>query len=362
MDHHPRSDDEADALWLEAGIPPERIKRFGDEHNWWGPPGASGPCGPNSELYYDAGRRASAAATPRTRPTAIAVATRVLEPGVHAVQPGRERHAHAAAQARTSTPAWVSSAAAVVALRPAVDLRHRPVPADHPGRRADRGCTYAPGRRHRLRPARAGRPRSRHDLPGAGRRRARHRRPRVRAAAHRSVAPIRYGRRLGIDRPFLAEMVDAVVERMAQPLSRAGDRQRARIVQVIANEEELFSRTLQGGHGADRAAHRRGPRRGQTRDPGERAFDLYQTYGFPIELTEEMLREQGLALDRAEFDAALRPSAERAGAARASSTSSTPTTSEFGGPPSRPSSWRGPIAAPSRGILAAVADDGPVPS
>jgi len=45
------TDDEANAIWLQAGIPQERIKRFGDEDNWWGPPGASGPCGPNSELY-----------------------------------------------------------------------------------------------------------------------------------------------------------------------------------------------------------------------------------------------------------------------------------------------------------------------
>ena len=49
------SDDEANAIWLEAGIPQERIKRFGDKDNWWGPPGKSGPCGPNTELYYAQG-------------------------------------------------------------------------------------------------------------------------------------------------------------------------------------------------------------------------------------------------------------------------------------------------------------------
>src|SRR5215471_2782743 len=47
------TDDEANQIWLDAGIPQERIKRFGDKENWWGPPGASGPCGPNSELYYE---------------------------------------------------------------------------------------------------------------------------------------------------------------------------------------------------------------------------------------------------------------------------------------------------------------------
>ena len=49
-------DDEANEIWLKAGIPQDRIKRFGDEHNWWGPPGKTGPCGPNSELYYEQGR------------------------------------------------------------------------------------------------------------------------------------------------------------------------------------------------------------------------------------------------------------------------------------------------------------------
>src|SRR5579884_4273072 len=49
------TDDEAEQIWLQAGIPAERIKRFGDKDNWWGPPGKSGPCGPNSELYYEQG-------------------------------------------------------------------------------------------------------------------------------------------------------------------------------------------------------------------------------------------------------------------------------------------------------------------
>ena len=50
-------DDEARSLWLGAGIPADRIYRFGEEDNWWGPPihGTEGPCGPCSELHYDFG-------------------------------------------------------------------------------------------------------------------------------------------------------------------------------------------------------------------------------------------------------------------------------------------------------------------
>ena len=45
-------DDEAEQVWIDLGVEPERIYRFGDEDNWWGPAGAEGPCGPCSELHY----------------------------------------------------------------------------------------------------------------------------------------------------------------------------------------------------------------------------------------------------------------------------------------------------------------------
>ena len=51
--HH--SDDETFELWQQAGIPAERISRFGDEDNWWGPAGLEGPTGPCAELHYDFG-------------------------------------------------------------------------------------------------------------------------------------------------------------------------------------------------------------------------------------------------------------------------------------------------------------------
>ncbi|MFP6679176.1 MAG: alanine--tRNA ligase [Dehalococcoidia bacterium] len=47
-----KDDDEAEEIWLDLGVPPEKIYRFGDEDNWWGPAGAEGPCGPCSELHY----------------------------------------------------------------------------------------------------------------------------------------------------------------------------------------------------------------------------------------------------------------------------------------------------------------------
>jgi alanyl-tRNA synthetase len=51
-----QEDDEAYGIWHDRiGIPSERIARLGKEHNWWGPVGESGPCGPDSEIFYDTG-------------------------------------------------------------------------------------------------------------------------------------------------------------------------------------------------------------------------------------------------------------------------------------------------------------------
>ena len=50
-----KTDEEAENIWIDLGIPIERIYRFGDEDNWWGPAGAEGPCGPSSEINYYTG-------------------------------------------------------------------------------------------------------------------------------------------------------------------------------------------------------------------------------------------------------------------------------------------------------------------
>ena len=95
-------DDEAHDIWLKTGVPEERIRRFDEKENYWGPAGNEGPCGPCSEIHYDfggtcrhgqAGRRVRPQLRLRTVPGAV-------EPGVHAVLPGHGRHADSAAQSQ----------------------------------------------------------------------------------------------------------------------------------------------------------------------------------------------------------------------------------------------------------------------
>jgi len=113
----------------------------------------------------------------------------------------------------------------------------------------------------------------------------------------------RHGKLLGIDRPFLHEVVDAVVRTMggAYPAIVEGQ---ARIAEVVRVEEERFALTLDRGL-ALLAVEMDAARRRAGRLPGGVAFRLYDTYGFPLDLTEDILAGERLTLDREGFEQAM---------------------------------------------------------
>ncbi|HEV8550917.1 MAG TPA: alanine--tRNA ligase, partial [Polyangiaceae bacterium] len=121
---------------------------------------------------------------------------------------------------------------------------------------------------------------------------------------------IRHGHRLGIERPFLHEVALAVVELMGEQYPELGER-RELIASVILAEEERFRQTIERGLGlleerfdAMRAAN-------TTVLDGRDAFQLYDTYGFPLDLTEVICAERGFSVDTAGYDAALAEARER---------------------------------------------------
>ncbi len=119
---------------------------------------------------------------------------------------------------------------------------------------------------------------------------------------------IRQGRLLGIERPFATETVGAVIDKMARsyPELRESHRE-AHILRVVEREEEAFGRTLQAGLGrfTMMAQELQRSATGTTEIPGEQAFRLYDTFGFPPDLTRELATEQGLTIDEPGFDAAM---------------------------------------------------------
>jgi alanyl-tRNA synthetase len=112
---------------------------------------------------------------------------------------------------------------------------------------------------------------------------------------------IRHGKRLGLERLFLADVCAAVIEEMgaAYPETREN---RAFITKVAAQEEESFRRTLDKGLAIlDEEIARLGDR-GEKVLPGKVAFQLYDTFGFPMDLTRVIAGERGLGVDEAGFD------------------------------------------------------------
>ena len=296
---HP-TDDEAKGYWLEMGVPEERISYL--EDNFWGPPGDSGPCGPDSELFIDMGPEMGCG-RPDCAPGCDC--DRYLEywnlvfmqyyqdvDGTRSPLPrknidtglGLERMA-AIQQGKKSV---YETDLFQPILKTAEELSHRRygeseksnfslrVIADH-----GRAMTFltADG----VLPSNQGRGYV------------------LRRVLRRAV---RHGRLLGIDGPFLSDVVDAVVGQMAGTYLELAERHQF-IRRVVGQEEERFSRTLQTGLGLLDRWIEETRESGLSALPGDLMFRLYDTYGFPRELSAEIAREAGLSVDAEGFQAAM---------------------------------------------------------
>ena len=124
---------------------------------------------------------------------------------------------------------------------------------------------------------------------------------------------VRHGRLLGIDRPFLAAMGEASIALMQAAYPQLLERREV-ILAELAREEARFLETLERGEKLLAEVLAAKP----SEISGEQAFELYDTYGFPLELTEEIAEEHGLTVDLAGFEAAMEAQRQRAKAAAVS--------------------------------------------
>jgi alanyl-tRNA synthetase len=296
----PRDDDSA-SIWLSLGIPKERIYYLPREDNWWGPAGETGPCGPDSEMFVDTGKPPHG---PDCRPgchcgkyfevwndvfmqyekTAegkyVPLAAPCVDTGM-----GIERTV-AMLQGKKSvydTEAFTTVLAAIGAAcgksYSAEDEFGKSfrIVADH-----SRTATFILGDPKAVTPSNV----------GAG--------YVLRRIIRRAV---RHGRKLGIEGSFLPKIAEAVIENYKGPYPEL-ELNRARIMEELAGEEAKFLETLQKGeHEFEKMLPNllRNPLKVMS---GRLAFKLYDTYGFPIELTEELALESGMTVNRPEFDEA----------------------------------------------------------
>ena len=126
---------------------------------------------------------------------------------------------------------------------------------------------------------------------------------------------VRYAKKLGVEKPFLFELVSVVGDIMKNFYPEVNDKQDF-IIRVMKLEEERFHETLHDGLAILSSVVEKQKAAGHTEIPGEDAFRLYDTYGFPVELTEEYAEEEGMAIDHKGFEAAMQAQRDRARKAR----------------------------------------------
>ena len=307
-----QEDDEAFNIWRdEVGIPEDRIYRMGKEDNFW--EHGSGPCGPCSEVYYDRGEEFGCG-SPDCKPGCdcdrymevwnnvftqfdndgeghyTELAQKNIDTGM-----GLERLAVICQNVNslfdvdtvmniTNKVSELTGAHYGDSQASDVSLR---IITDH-----IRSATFmiCDG----VLPSNEGR--------GYVLRRL------LRRAA-------RHGKLLGVNEPFLYQILDTVIHENEGEYKDLRQKQDY-ITKVVRTEEENFAKTIDGGMKifADLLAEHKA--KGETQFSGKDAFKLYDTYGFPVDLTEEMVQDEGMTLDRAAFDEEMEAQRVRARKAR----------------------------------------------
>ncbi|WP_394233055.1 alanine--tRNA ligase [Niallia oryzisoli] len=126
---------------------------------------------------------------------------------------------------------------------------------------------------------------------------------------------VRYAKQIGINRPFMFELVAIVGEIMVDFYPEVKEKQ-AFIEKVVKNEEERFHETLHEGLAILAEVMKKEKDRGSSKISGADVFRLYDTYGFPVELTEEYAEEEGMTVDHEGFENEMEQQRERARSAR----------------------------------------------
>ena len=305
------TDDEAYEIWRNVGVTAERIKRKGKKDNFWGPPGASGSCGPCSEIHYDLGEQYKCD-DPRGCGIDTCECDRWVEiwnlvftelyqdeEGNQSPLDSKNVDTGMGLERITMVCQGVASTFETDLLKPILDKvsEMSGVPykksektdislriiTDHA-----RCVTFLI---------------SDGVIPGnEGRSYV------LRMILRRAL---RHGKILGMDLPFLYKLVDVVIENYGEAYPDLV-KNRQKIIDTIKKEEERFAKTLDRGYKLldEFIANKKDI-------DGESAFKLYDTYGFPLELTKEIAAENGLNVDEDGYKTAMQEQKDRAKAATA---------------------------------------------
>ena len=305
-------DDEAWKIWHEdIGIPEDRIFRFGKEDNFW--EHGAGPCGPCSEIYYDRGPEYGCGKPDCNVGCDCDRYMEIWNNVFTQFDNDGQNHYTELKQKNIDTGMGLERLACVIQgvdslfeVDTVMNITHKvsEITGAHYGESHQKDVSLRVITDHirssvfmicdGILPSNEGR--------GYVLRRL------LRRAA-------RHGKLLGVSHPFLYDVVDTVIHENECHYPELRERQ-SYITRVIKVEEENFAKTIDGGmkiYQEMLSGHRD---RGETVFSGADAFKLYDTYGFPVDLTREMAEEEGLQLEQAAFDTLMQEQKVRAREAR----------------------------------------------
>ncbi len=305
-------DDEAFEIWnRDIGIPAERIFRFGKEDNFW--EHGAGPCGPCSEVYYDRGAEHGCGKPGCTVGCDCDRYIEVWNNVFSQFNNDGEGHYTDLAQKNIDTGMGLERLACVCQnvnslfdVDTVMNITNKvsEITGAHYGESHKTDVSLRVITDHirssvmmicdGVLPSNEGR--------GYVLRRL------LRRAA-------RHGKLLGVERPFLLEVVDTVIRENEGAYPDLREKQDY-ITKVVRTEEENFAKTIDGGMKIYNELLAQHQTRGETVFSGADAFKLYDTYGFPIDLTVEMVEEEGMTVDRDAFDKLMEEQRTRARKAR----------------------------------------------
>jgi alanyl-tRNA synthetase len=292
-------DDEAAEIWGMLGIPPNHITFLPKTDNWWGPVGPTGPCGPDSEMFYDMQPDGPADETPETHTSRfwevwndvfmqydkqangsyLPLAHKNVDTGL-----GLER--------TIAILQGVPSLYETELFRPIIDhiLALAPSPYQFAVRLISdhiRAAVFilAEG----IMPGNV-------DQPYIARRLIRR--------------AVRYGREIGVEGHFLGDLAETTIKTLSDVYAEL-EVNRDHILTALDDEETRFQRTLRRGEREFYKALKRSTSAKQSQLPGDVVFRLYDTFGFPPELTQELAEQHGLAADMEGYSRAFQTHQEK---------------------------------------------------
>ena len=296
--HH--TDEETRGLWEAKGIPADKVYSFGDDENWWGPAGDEGPCGPCSELHYDYGAEYGC-----LQVNCAPNCSNVMADGVTCDRYVElwnlvfMQYYHHLDGTRTNLPAPSVDTGMgferLVRILQDVDTAYETdlfTPIIAAVERVSGKSYNNPDDTYAIRVV-AEHGRSVTFLIADGVVPGNEGRGYVLRRVIRRA--IRYARRIGIEGNFLGEIADATIDKMGKVYPELVNN-RDFILTVLRLEEERFQQAYQNGYNMLSEALE-----GVDTLDGGTAFRLWDTYGFPLEMTQEIASEQGVTVDTEGF-------------------------------------------------------------